>query len=95
MVAAVDLARVRRPLQGEQEQKEEEVDFLMATCKTTVKAQPGLLLTSQPVQVSQDLRVKLVLELKFSQSSEWLVLGGSLLAVAGATKCWRELCWFL
>lgn len=70
VVAAVDLARVRQPLQAEQEQEQqEEVDILVAASRTTVKAQAGLLLTAQHLQVSQDCRVKLLVQLRSSQSS--------------------------
>lgn len=68
VVAAVDLARVRQPLQVEQEQ-EEEVNILVAASRTAVKAQAGLLLTAQHLQVSQDLRVKLLVQLSSSPSS--------------------------
>lgn len=83
MVAAVDLARVRQPLQVEQEQ-DEEWDILAAASRTPVKAQAGLLLTAQHLQVSQDLGVKLVVKLRSSRSSGWSLLAGSLPAGAGA-----------
>lgn len=83
VVAAVDLARVRQPLQVEQEQ-DEELDILVGASRTPVKTQAGLLLTAQHLQVSQDLGVKLVVELRPSQSSGWMLLAGSLPAGAGA-----------
>lgn len=72
MVAAVDLARVRQPLQMEQEQ-EEEVDILVAASRTAVKAQASLLLTAQHLQVSQDLKVKLVVQSRSIQSEQRVV----------------------
>lgn len=83
VVAAVDLARVRQPLQVEQEQ-DEELDILVAARRTPLKAQPGLLLSAQHLQVSQDLGVKLVVGLRSSPSSRWSLLAGSLPAGAGA-----------
>lgn len=83
VVAAVDLARVRQPLQVEQEQ-DEELDILVATSRTPVKTQAGILLTAQHFQVSQDLGAKLVVKLRSSQRSGWTLLAGSLPARAGA-----------
>lgn len=53
VVAAVDLARVRQPLQVEQE-PDEQLDILVAASRTPAKAQAGLQLTAQHLQVSQE-----------------------------------------
>lgn len=72
VVAAVDLARVRQPLQLGQEQYEE-LDILVAANRTPVKAQAGCgLLTAQHLQVSQDLAMKLD-----ALSVQWLFPAGS------------------
>lgn len=64
VVAAVDLARVRQPLQVEQEQ-DGVLDIMVAASRSPVKAQAGFdLLTAQHLQVSQDLGVKLDVQSK-------------------------------